>query len=543
MKIFLKTFIATAVMLSMTGYFGRGEATTPLSFAQGEKHLKIIETLNVSTPPAKKSPMYAIKRMLGLSFDPVWYYSQSGSDTFFQQRFHADLAPIETIHLITQIPISLIIKRGEANELVCSCNLRIGFKNPLLASEVLGVNGVYLRILEMEGRQVLQFDVGEIVRHYSEQGKKATLEEITIRLPGQNTEQAIKSSPLEKIVFLEWDKAEKKQWLEARRKERVKLEMERAARIKLEMEQEKTRKEAQTKLEVEREKARKEARLALEMEQEKARKEARLKVEVQDWIKMMRIRNQPWKKAVSNYIELIPLFLAFVAFHWGWRHGLWLFFWRWLRDRSLFNSFSGNTIISSLRLYRSILPLTILIDWSLWAMVFGLGFWTASWVELLPVFVGYLMIGGWRILRWQEVFKNLSIIVVDNLRTRWLGNRHRNLWLTAAAGLFIAGLLMVGDRFKNYYFACGGVAGVLVWHTFIRSNFGVKPPDLAGKSYAGNGLLYIAGFVVAFAVTVFAFAINWGRVSEQFAIFSYYLLVTGIAFQAGVLKRRVLSNG
>lgn len=543
MGVFLKTVIFAALVLGVIGVGGAGVANTPPATGQGnrEKHLKIVETLNVSSIFwAVKGRMYTIKRMLGLPFNPVWYYNQSGGDAFFQRRVHMDLASIETMDLVFQEGISsTAVEMMKARKPLFNCNLRIGFGNVLIPSEIIGS---YPFAREVQGRFILRVQLGDIVRRYYEQGKSTVvLEEIVFHLPGQDINQIISNPPLEAVVFQEWDKDEKMMWLEAERVEKSRLDMERTrekeAQMKLDIEREKVRKEAEAKLEMERKNA---ERVKLDS----ARKEAQIKAEVREWVKRVHIRNQPWKKAISNYLGFAPLILMFVAFHWGWRHGLWLPFGRWLQSRGIFPSFPGNTLVSRLGLYRSILPLTILIDWSLWIIVLGLGFWTFGWVELFPVLLCCLVFGEWVTARWLRVLNDLGNAIVNKFGASGLNSRHHNLWLGVTAGLFMVGLLTVGNQAKNYYLVCGGVVGGFAWHTFIRSNLGVKWSDLEARIFSGHGVFYIAGFVSAFILTLMAFVANWGRLAEQFAVIGYYLLILGTAHQLGVLKRWVPhSNG
>lgn len=189
-----------------------------------KKLLKAIDVLDISsTSWLMKDYLYVVKRMIGFPFDAFWHYNQQGVDTFFQRRLHKDLDFVETLDLVFQpdvMPLKINAHERiiEVGNRLFACNLRIGFGNRLKPEEIVPCSSLPLRVIKNLDRQILQVEVGALVRNYRERGKDIVfLNEIIIHLPRRKAPQVAEHPPLEKIVFQEWDRFQKEEWLKSKR--------------------------------------------------------------------------------------------------------------------------------------------------------------------------------------------------------------------------------------------------------------------------------------------------------------------------------------
>lgn len=188
-----------------------------------KKLLKTIDALGISpTPWIIKNYLYVVKRLAGLPFDALWHYNQQGNDTFFQRRLHRDLDPVEALDLVFQpdaMPLKIHVQKRiiETGNRLFACNLRIGFGSRLKKTEIIPCSSLPLRVIKDQDKQVLQVEVGALVRDYHKQGKERVfLEEIIVHLPRRKAWEVAAHPLLEKIVFQEWDKLQKEEWLKSR---------------------------------------------------------------------------------------------------------------------------------------------------------------------------------------------------------------------------------------------------------------------------------------------------------------------------------------
>jgi hypothetical protein len=151
----------------------------------------------------KKDDFYLIKRKLDLPFSKNWRYFQDGSFTVLQKRFHKDLRFVETIDIV----FSENVTEDELRNV--RCNFRISNRDTVKNDEVVPhyklANGFNLidetnQIIEIDGKKILRFNIGNLVRNAYEDKKVVYLEEMIIFFP-EKLEKFFLKRPIKYINY------------------------------------------------------------------------------------------------------------------------------------------------------------------------------------------------------------------------------------------------------------------------------------------------------------------------------------------------------